>query len=87
VTAGTNFWFIQRRLRDVEAVSYYYRGLTPVSIMFSCSFLFELQKLCDAVPGFPTPTAIEVIESELGARVTDLFCDLSPDTRSVRVIK
>jgi aarF domain-containing kinase len=55
--------------------------------MFSCSFLFELQKLCDAVPGFPTPTAIEVIESELGARVTDLFCDLSPDTRSVRVIK
>ena len=29
-------------------------------------FLFELQKLCDAVPSFPTRDAISVIEKELG---------------------
>jgi len=37
------------------------------------SFLFELQKLCDAVPSFPTKDALEVIESELGAKVSDIF--------------
>ena len=30
------------------------------------SFVYELQKLCDSVPCFPTPDAISVIESELG---------------------
>ena len=30
-------------------------------------FLFELQKLCDAVPSFPTREAIRVIELELGS--------------------
>ena len=30
------------------------------------SFLDELQKLCDAVPSFPTADAISVIEKELG---------------------
>ena len=30
------------------------------------SFLIELQKLCDAVPSFPTKDAIAVIDSELG---------------------
>ena len=30
------------------------------------SFLFELQKLCDSVPSFPTQEAINVIEAELG---------------------
>jgi predicted unusual protein kinase regulating ubiquinone biosynthesis (AarF/ABC1/UbiB family) len=29
-------------------------------------FLFELQKLCDSVPSFPTTDAISVIEAELG---------------------
>ena len=29
-------------------------------------FLVELQKLCDAVPSFPTREAIRVIEQELG---------------------
>jgi len=37
------------------------------------SFLFELQKLCDAVPSFPTKEAIEVIESSLGCAVGDVF--------------
>jgi predicted unusual protein kinase regulating ubiquinone biosynthesis (AarF/ABC1/UbiB family) len=49
--------------------------------IFCCSFLFELQKLCDAVPGYPTKAAILVIESELGAKVADLFDDLTEDTR------
>ena len=30
------------------------------------TFVYELQKLCDAVPSFPTSDAISVIESELG---------------------
>ena len=29
-------------------------------------FLFELQKLCDSVPSFPTQDAIAVIEADLG---------------------
>jgi len=37
------------------------------------SFLFELQKLCDAVPSFPTHDAIGVIESELGVGVHEVF--------------
>jgi len=43
------------------------------------SFLFELQKLCDAVPSFPTKEAIEVIESELGCNVGDVFLGLEAD--------
>jgi len=43
------------------------------------SFLFELQKLCDAVPSFPTKDAIEVIESELGCDVGDLFLGLEQE--------
>jgi len=43
------------------------------------SFLFELQKLCDAVPSFPTKDAIEVIESELGVKVSDIFEGLDVD--------
>jgi len=43
------------------------------------SFLFELQKLCDAVPSFPTKDAIEVIESELGVKVQDIFEGLDVD--------
>jgi len=43
------------------------------------SFLFELQKLCDAVPSFPTKDAVEVIESELGVKVSDIFEGLDVD--------
>ena len=43
------------------------------------SFLFELQKLCDVVPSFPTKEAIEVIESELGCDVGDVFLGLQED--------
>jgi len=42
------------------------------------SFLFELQKLCDAVPSFPTRDALEVIESELGVAASDIFEGLDP---------
>jgi len=37
------------------------------------SFLFELQKLCDAVPSFPTSDAVAVIEAELGRPVGEVF--------------
>merc|ERR1711892_1647354 len=43
------------------------------------AFLFELQKLCDAVPSFPTKDAIEVIESELGVKVSDIFEGFDPE--------
>ena len=47
------------------------------------SFLFELQKLCDAVPSFPTKEAIEVIESELGCEVGDVFLGLDQDVSPI----
>merc|ERR1712212_687757 len=37
------------------------------------SFLFELQKLCDSVPSFPTQEAVAVIEAELGGPVAEVF--------------
>ena len=40
------------------------------------TFLFELQKLCDAVPSFPTKEALAVIESELGCKASDVFLGL-----------
>lgn len=47
------------------------------------SFLFELQKLCDAVPSFPTEAAVDVIESELGQEVDKMFLDLDRQTDPV----
>ncbi|XP_023332395.1 uncharacterized protein LOC111704403 isoform X2 [Eurytemora carolleeae] len=47
------------------------------------SFLFELQKLCDAVPSYPTVDAIAVIESELGVKVADVFQDLDASTSPI----
>ena len=45
------------------------------------AFLFELQKLCDSVPSFPTAEAISVIESELGTGAArNLFQDLDSST-------
>lgn len=44
-------------------------------------FLNELQKLCDAVPSFPTEDAIAVINDELGPGSTDrIFYGLNSDT-------
>ena len=40
--------------------------LFKISDLLPSTFLFELQKLCDEVPSFPTNEAIQVIESELG---------------------
>ena len=47
------------------------------------SFLFELQKLCDAVPSYPTKDAIAVIESELGEHVSEVFEDLDNNTAPI----
>ncbi|CAM9425452.1 unnamed protein product [Ectocarpus fasciculatus] len=45
--------------------------------------LHELQALCDSVPSFPTPQALEVIERELGRPVESMFVGL--DKNSVPV--
>ena len=48
------------------------------------SFLFELQKLCDAVPSFPTSEALAVMQSELGVEtVASVFPGLESDTQPV----
>jgi len=41
--------------------------------LLPAAFLFELQKLCDAVPSFPTSDAVAVIEEELGRPVAEVF--------------
>jgi len=48
------------------------------------AFLDELQKLCDAVPSFPTQDAISVINEELGPGAAErMFHDLKPDTQPI----
>lgn len=47
------------------------------------TLLYELQKLCDAVPSFPTSIALATIRSELQAEAADLFDDLGPDTAPI----
>ena len=44
--------------------------------------LYEMQKLCDSVPAFPTATAIETIERELGCPVAECF-DLTPEAQPI----
>lgn len=42
--------------------------------------LRELQKLCDAVPPYSTTEALELIESELGKSIAEVFIDLNSDS-------
>ncbi|GBG26384.1 Protein ACTIVITY OF BC1 COMPLEX KINASE 3, chloroplastic [Hondaea fermentalgiana] len=42
--------------------------------------LLELQKLCDAVPSFPTPLARQIIRTELGEEGLAAFPDLRDET-------
>lgn len=46
-------------------------------------FLFELQKLCDAVPSFPTEQALGMIEAELGSSVLSTFDGLDPSIEPI----
>jgi len=46
-------------------------------------FLFELQKLCDAVPSFPTSQALAMIEAELGTSVPQLFDGLDKSVEPI----
>jgi len=46
-------------------------------------FLVQLQKLCDAVPSYPTSEAMAVVESELGIKVEDVFLDLHTTTSPI----
>ncbi|KAF0907769.1 hypothetical protein E2562_020854, partial [Oryza meyeriana var. granulata] len=39
----------------------------------------ELSKLQDQIPPFPTRIAVRTIESQLGARISDLFADITPE--------
>lgn len=45
--------------------------------------VYELQKLCDAVPSYPTEQALALIEAELGAAADALFDGLGPGTAPV----
>ena len=45
--------------------------------------VYELQRLCDAVPSYPTEQALELIEAELGAPASVHFDGLSPSTLPV----
>merc|ERR1719433_1343057 len=65
--------------RPVEILQRTGEILSEVVPYLSKLFIFELQKLCDAVPSFPTKEAIEVIESELGCNVGDVFLGLEGD--------
>ena len=48
------------------------------------AFLDELQKLCDAVPSFPTQDAIAVINEELGPGAAErMFHDFDKDTQPI----
>ena len=46
--------------------------------------VYELQKLCDSVPPFPTPRAIEVIQKELNIEnINEIYLDLDQDTKPI----
>eukprot|EP00943_MAST-04B_sp_MAST-4B-sp1_P009431 g9431.t1 len=46
--------------------------------------VYELQKLCDSVPAFPTPKAIDVIKNELGVdNIDEVFLDLDEGTEPI----
>jgi aarF domain-containing kinase len=42
--------------------------------------VYELQKLCDSCPSFPTDIAIDIIEKELGKRVGEVYEGINLDT-------
>ena len=45
--------------------------------------LYELQKLCDSVPSYPTAAALLLIEAEIGRPVSDVFIGLDRDSTPV----
>ena len=45
--------------------------------------IYELQKLCDAVPPYETKDALLLIEAELGRSPSEVFADLNTDTPPV----
>ena len=45
--------------------------------------VYELQKLCDSVPSYLTPHALELIESELGQPASELFDQLAAETEPI----
>ena len=45
--------------------------------------VYELQKLCDSVPSYPTRDALALIEAELGASPQQLFEGLDNDTEPI----
>ena len=48
--------------------------------------IYELQKLCDAVPSYPTREALALVEAELGAPAAELFEGLDAETRPIAAI-
>lgn len=59
------------------------QGLSTRPDLLPEAALLELQKLCDAVPSFPTRKAREIVRAELGEAGLDAFADFSDDTAPV----
>jgi len=45
--------------------------------------VYELQKLCDSVPSYPTAHALALLEAELGRPASELFADLDESTQPI----
>ena len=45
--------------------------------------IYELQKLCDSVPSFPTPLALDVVRRELGCDPCEVFDGLAADMEPI----
>ena len=45
--------------------------------------VYELQKLCDAVPSYPTADALRLIESELGVPASEVFTGLDESSQPI----
>ena len=51
--------------------------------LLPATFLYELQKLCDSVPSFPSDVAMALVEEQLGRPVGEIFTGLDPSVPPV----
>lgn len=83
-------WKTQLGVRIREALT----GLGPTFVKFGQmlsirpdilppELIYELQKLCDQVPSFPTAMALTVIEESLGAPAAHFFADLDASVEPI----
>ncbi|KAK9099883.1 hypothetical protein Scep_023313 [Stephania cephalantha] len=63
----------------VKAIGCLGQALSTRSDILPKVYCQELAKLQDQIPPFPTRTAIKSIESQLGAPISQIFADISPE--------